>query len=522
MRTFLERVNSLIPWKRKALFKELQKYGELTEMLDYINNMPVLFDSPEIRCDSRFFVMDHFGKFTVIPTGDLGPYYVVRSNVNKNKPEYRFCLTTPDGTNLQEIMCDIHRNALLLNIILKTYCPDFEKIESTFRTWSFPSVTDAAQKHIITQETVTLSNGKQLPAQEIIWCEHMHREYLFLYMLDGSVQEIQIGSNENEFKIVLALKDCIPHLMYGFNPEYMEIFKRNPAELMKLAKQKAAAMGTDASEVGSEPSNRPQKQGTFNNGSFIERVNKLKPQHQEPLFAQLSQYGSLSEVLDYIDHMQVLMKTDILGFFQTEIRLDSRFFVMCEDKDITVVPTGELGYYYITHGINVCGYPECVFGLDYSNSNNFYQIACKPDEEAMMFNIALKRHFRSFDLKKSEFKKWRAMTGRTMKECHYITPETIKLADGKQLPATEVIWCEQTYDVNDTELFILALYMLDGSVHELKFKTHSYAYLFALTLKDCIPHLLYGPSAEYEMLFRRNPAELMELAKKKRETVKPK
>ena len=82
--------------------------------------------------------------------------------------------------------------------------------------------------------------------QDIVWCTQRHSksgEYdsyeLELFFCNGK-KPVCIDSNStyNTFQIALELKKRVPHLLYGPSEEYKQIFKRNPAELMALAKSK--------------------------------------------------------------------------------------------------------------------------------------------------------------------------------------------------------------------------------------------------------------------------------------------
>ena len=57
------------------------------------------------------------------------------------------------------------------------------------------------------------------------------------YTSDGKVYELEIQDDEKAYDVVLMLKNHIPHLLYGPNLYHDEIYKRNPAELMMLAKK---------------------------------------------------------------------------------------------------------------------------------------------------------------------------------------------------------------------------------------------------------------------------------------------
>ena len=81
----------------------------------------------------------------------------------------------------------------------------------------------------------------------IVWCrqgnlydlESTDSAYLEVYLCNKkNPVKIYTDKEINAFKIAMILKRRVPHLMYGPNKTYEEIFKRNPAELMDLAKSK--------------------------------------------------------------------------------------------------------------------------------------------------------------------------------------------------------------------------------------------------------------------------------------------
>ena len=56
---------------------------------------------------------------------------------------------------------------------------------------------------------------------------------------------------------------------------------------------------------------------------------------------------------------------------------------------------------------------------------------------------------------------------------------------------------------------------VDGKKIEMSAKSAFQAYHMALTIKDNAPHLLYDPCEEYRMLYKKSPAQLMDIAKSK-------
>ena len=82
----------------------------------------------------------------------------------------------------------------------------------------------------------------------------------------------------------------------------------------------------------------------------------------------------------------------------------------------------------------------------------------------------------------------------------------------------EIIWVDQwyTWDSEASDSYALDVYMshINRPV-TLHSGSEIGAFMLAVELKKRIPHLLYGPSEEYKKLHRKDPAQLMALAKSK-------
>lgn len=102
-----------------------------------------------------------------------------------------------------------------------------------------------SKKTLFKKETTTLIIPN---IQDIIWCYQWHDNddnvdfhTLSLYLLNSKKPiDMQLGASSaaSVFDIVLAIKEKVPHLLYGPNSEYEKIFNRNPAEWMTWAKSK--------------------------------------------------------------------------------------------------------------------------------------------------------------------------------------------------------------------------------------------------------------------------------------------
>lgn len=83
--------------------------------------------------------------------------------------------------------------------------------------------------------------------QDIIWCDQYFApdseaadvHGLRLYVVGKKrPEDLLMNSDQEAFQCALELKKRIAHLMYGPNREYEQIFKKDPLELMAIAKSK--------------------------------------------------------------------------------------------------------------------------------------------------------------------------------------------------------------------------------------------------------------------------------------------
>ena len=82
----------------------------------------------------------------------------------------------------------------------------------------------------------------------------------------------------------------------------------------------------------------------------------------------------------------------------------------------------------------------------------------------------------------------------------------------------DIIWCDQwsSWNSDASDSYALDVYLVNNKrPYYLSFGSERDAFELVMELKKRVPHLLYGPSEEYKQIFKRNPAELMALAKSK-------
>ena len=93
----------------------------------------------------------------------------------------------------------------------------------------------------------TVEKVKVPDVSEIIWCSQFvdsdceaGTSYIVqLYSLrDKGPCNLYFDSNYTASRFVFELKKRVPHLLYGCNEDYEEIYKRNPHELMAIAQSK--------------------------------------------------------------------------------------------------------------------------------------------------------------------------------------------------------------------------------------------------------------------------------------------
>ena len=255
------------PEKKKTKFySSLRKYGDITQIVSYIDNMQPSFQSKsvEMAIDERFFVLKRKKSFLILPTNTLKYYYTSIDVVNGWIIPWR---THTIGLILQNDFSfeyelksekDLETNAVAIQKFVK----GFENIAPSYREYEVPIFS--GRIIINSQQLLYTSQSKKLfknetyeknilnikPISNIIWCTQYHDfpseetdSYgLNFYLADGSVHSINLGniSMKDTFKVALYLKQNIPHLLYGSNSEYRRIFKESPQKLMAIAKEKCS------------------------------------------------------------------------------------------------------------------------------------------------------------------------------------------------------------------------------------------------------------------------------------------
>lgn len=86
------------------------------------------------------------------------------------------------------------------------------------------------------------------------------------------------------------------------------------------------------------------------------------------------------------------------------------------------------------------------------------------------------------------------------------------------LNINDLVWCKQECigDSEGSDSYEIKLHFADGHIRTISGETSYDTYRWAVELKKRVPHMLYGNHAEYERIYKRNPAELMAFAKSQR------
>ena len=82
--------------------------------------------------------------------------------------------------------------------------------------------------------------------QDICWCEQIHAYdsdtgydyYLDVYFTNGEKKRVSAASVYDAFRLALAVKDNVPHLLYEPCEEYKRIYQENPRQFLEIVKQR--------------------------------------------------------------------------------------------------------------------------------------------------------------------------------------------------------------------------------------------------------------------------------------------
>lgn len=267
---FTEHIYSLPDNQRLSFLNNLSKYGEANDILKELFETPVVFDSKklEVRCTKNvllWFVKNscfHPARTYLLKINEFDNCYHSYAEGNVGNSIIGFI--TRNGEHLKIPVSNNKDSVSVYNLIrpyikgfdnitpydqseinnvAKFPCPYYAEGYYVFKNNSIHLVRPVPfKKGVIKDETVIEDiNG-------IIWCRQYYSDGgespdtygLELYLTDRkNSYDLRSNSEYEVYQFAIELKKRLPHLLYGHSDEYKAIHKRNPHELMALAKSKA-------------------------------------------------------------------------------------------------------------------------------------------------------------------------------------------------------------------------------------------------------------------------------------------
>ncbi len=260
---------------KSKVFDILQRYGEIDEMISYIENMSSFYEYPELNIElaitEAFFCCWEKERFVFAPTEDIDNYYCCE--LKGCSTHYEIGLIFASGYILPFML---HRDSLVRTVgLLNQYIPSIDSHISTFTEYESPTlsfhtgkletrITVNSQELIAWREKINIfskNNEKKILHKinritNIIWCVQSWEDdfgdtpayaSLQVYLTDGQTQTFSFfgGAYNSDrakkaaYELALHIKDNVPHLLYGPSEEYKKLFKENPMRLLEYAKEKA-------------------------------------------------------------------------------------------------------------------------------------------------------------------------------------------------------------------------------------------------------------------------------------------
>lgn len=261
--TFEEYIASISKEHRLAIMNCFSKHGDPNEILEELSSIKPCCQSKklEVRINQNYILW--YQKETTFKP--LQVYFYKMDAI-----KYCYCnnpctnwgsVGWVDTSGYYKSFSSGLENSEIISIFreLQRYVPGFEQLPSLDKRdgillpsydhlhfYFFDGNTLYMRKHgEITKNTKDIVVIEDI--QDAIWCDQWYApdsETLDTYALDIYLLSAKkpvclfADSEESVFEIALALKNRVPHLMYGPYKEYRQIFRRNPAELMALAKSR--------------------------------------------------------------------------------------------------------------------------------------------------------------------------------------------------------------------------------------------------------------------------------------------
>lgn len=260
--TFEEYLHSASDETRQNIIKLMASYGDPNTVLSEVSAIVpcVQNQSIDVRINEKYFLWHRNKGFlsnahtTLIRMNHVKYYYYSYKTiglVGGNGVHREFEATS--GEEMLRIANKLH--AYIRGFESVPCCDPKEKAEKYTAT---AGIYCNAQ-YVLQNDTISLIRtslfGRKKDVQivedirDIIWCQQLEDRdsdgdsYLVdLYFLSKKEpRRLYFRSNHDGFKFVLELKKRTPHLLYGYNKSYEEIYKCNPAELLTIGRSQANA-----------------------------------------------------------------------------------------------------------------------------------------------------------------------------------------------------------------------------------------------------------------------------------------
>lgn len=224
---------------------------------------------------------------------------------------------------------------------------------------------------------------------------------------------------------------------------------------------------------------------------FYERFRKLPDKKQQSFIQALSKFGDTKEIISYIAAMPIFYESS-KGVFRSdyEIRIDSRFLVICEKNQICIFPTKPLKCFSVSASWSLpteCSYDFCI-----NNQTEFVVPA----------NYAYPMYSRLVALCPDSFspmpytQPWNLSCGvLSINDGNVIIQRMTLFGKWKvkaTIPVRNIKSCFQTYfDDSEVHWDYLVLVMHDGTKYKIKTMYMSTSFQLARVLKSMNPDLEY-------------------------------
>ena len=259
--TFEEYLYALPNDKRLDIFQLFQNYGEPNAVLSELSAMTPCVQNKgvDVRINQKYFFWHRNKAFMVEPHTSLFTWRFIQYCYHCSGEGGIIGIVGVNGAHKEFYAQDDPGSALIFDKI-RTYVKGFENTtpydckedlaEVKVRAGIYINASYILKNDTIIQARVTLlRNVKEkilVPnTHDILWCRQRFESdseggdshILELFLLgQRDPCRLYFVSAHAAFQFVLELKKRVPHLLYGHNEEYEEIFKQNPAHLLAIGK----------------------------------------------------------------------------------------------------------------------------------------------------------------------------------------------------------------------------------------------------------------------------------------------